>query len=766
MKQRLPLLRTLFVLSSAVPAFAQSTESPTPPASEKENDETIVLSPFEVSSSQPARYQADESASGGRIRANVMDTPSTVAVLTNEFINDIGSLRVLDAAKYVAGVSEATIPNGLDRVNIRGFQSDGRRVDGFSTNDQANYDSAGIERMEIIKGPDALLQPAGVPGGTINLVTKRPQFRFGGYLKVQAGEYDSNRVEADVTGPFANKKLAYRVVAAAQDSDGYVTNSFRKSYFFTPSVTWRISQNSQLTFRYEYYDFKTSNLEGLPVDPSVGTNSSFKLLSGISRDFSPSLSEDYEYRKSRSHTSTVLFTTSFNEHLSMRIAGRASEVDTPDSSFAWGPNTQGGSRNPTTGLWEGGLIYSTTSPYAATAAPALSTTYNHTGTKQEQMLRYRDFQNDWAYTFDTRLFTSSTMAGFAYGFEHQNLQAATQTASTFSIASYTPTTTAPTVNALNTDRRRELSRYQTYLTEKLEFLNKRLIVSAGLARVSFDGYYGNKLSAATSTYEAGHMYEGHGERTTVNYGVVVKPVQNVSVYYGHTENAVPATNYQQTTEGTAPIFSVGKQEEFGAKVQMLDKRIIASVAYYEIDQTGYSIANPANLTSPPPSVLLPALVVSRKAKGWEFQVTGAVTKNLSVIASYADTKNRDPNGVRFRGAAEQMGAVYMRYEFKNGTLDGLAFGVGANYLGKRAGDQASGLAAASTSTNVIANQPSFYLPERTLADANITYTRGRWSYRLAVNNIFDKEDYGASQTRFSVYVGNPRNFSGSVTLKF
>src|SRR4051812_9084094 len=139
-------------------------------------EETVVLSPFEISTSQPGRYQADESASGGRIRANVMDTPASVDVLTRDFISDVGSLRVLDAAKYVAGVSEATIPNALDRVNIRGFQSDGRRVDGFSWSDQANYDTAGIERMEIIKGPDALLQPTGVPGGTINLVTKRPQF--------------------------------------------------------------------------------------------------------------------------------------------------------------------------------------------------------------------------------------------------------------------------------------------------------------------------------------------------------------------------------------------------------------------------------------------------------------------------------------------------------------------------------------------------------------------------------------------------------------
>lgn len=736
------------------------------PASALRTEEIVVLSPFEVSTSQPSRYQADESASGGRIRASVMDTPATVTVLTNEFIQDVGTLRVLDAAKYVAGISEATIPNGLDRVNIRGFQSDGRRVDGFSTNDQANYDAAGIERMEVIKGPDALLQPAGVPGGTINLVTKRPRFTFAGSLKLQLGEYDANRVEADVTGPLSGQRLAYRVVASRHDSDGYIRNLFRRSTFLAPSLTWRIASNTSLTVRYEYYDFKTSTLEGLPVDPSVGTDTGFKLLPGIPLDFSPALGEDDQYRKVQSHTGTFLLTSTLTDRLSVRLAGRAAEIDTPDSGFGWGPNTQGGSRNPRTGLWEGGLIYATTSPYAATAAPALSATYTHAGTKQGQRLRYRDLQNDWAYTIDGSQVNSTTLVGFAYGFEHQNLQAATQSTASFTPTAFTPITAAPTVNALNTDRRRQTTRHQSYLTEKVELLDRRLILSGGVAHVSFNGFFGNKLSAATSTAVAGQMYPGDGSATTVNYGAVIKPRELLSLYFGHTENAVPASNYQQTAAGTAPLFSEGTQDEVGVKVQLLDKRLLASLAYYEISQTGYSIANPANLTSPPPAVLLPALVVSREASGWEFQIAANLSRNLSLIASYADTTNRDPNGVPFRGSAEEMGALFVRYEFKEGALNGLAVGLGANYLGKRAGDQASGLTSASTSAAVIPNQPSFYLPARTLTDLNVSYSRDRWSYRLAVTNLFDEVDYAASQTRFSVYMGNPLSLSGSVAWSF
>lgn len=767
-----PRGRALARLLSSAPLAAVALAQTGPSSSSPASDEIVQLSVFEISAAQVGRYQAEESASGGRIRVNLMDTPATVSVLTRDFIEDVGSLRVLDAAKYVAGINEATIPNALDRVNIRGFQSDGRRVDGFSWSDQANYDTAGIERMEVIKGPDALLQPTGVPGGTINLVTKRPKFSRGGSLTVQAGQYDANRVELDATGPLGDSKtLAYRFVTSLHDSDGYSRGVFRKSFFAAPSLTWRVTPKSQLTLRYEYYNFKTTVLEGLLVDPSVGTNDPLRLVSWIPLDFNPALGPEYQFRRVESHTGTLLFTSAISDRLSVRVAARYSEDATPDSGFGWGQNTQGGSRNPLTGLWVGGLIYSSTAPYTATAAPALSRTFNHTGSSSIQHLRYRDLQNDWAYAVGNDFVNSTTSAGFSYGFEHQNQDGFVLTARPFTIDTFTPDTAAPTVGAQNNARRRELARTQFYLTEKAEFLKGRLILSAGASHLSFNGYFGSKISTAAQTGIAGRMFEGSGSESTLNYGVVVKPLRDVSLYFGHSESAVPTSNFQSVYErllqdGRDIRFSLGKQDEVGLKVQLLDNRVTASVSYYEINQSNYSLANPANLTSPPPPVVLPALLTDRIAKGWEYQVAASLSRSLSLIASYSDSTNRDPNNVPFRGAAEKSGAAYLRYEFKTGALQGLAIGLGANYLGKRAGDQASGFTSASTATNVIANQPSFYLPARTLADMNLTYSRQKWSYRVAVSNLFDKVDYAASQTRSSVYIGNPRNITGAVTWKF
>jgi len=353
---------------------------------------------------------------------------------------------------------------------------------------------------------------------------------------------------------------------------------------------------------------------------------------------------------------------------------------------------------------------------------------------------------------------STTMIGFAYGYEHNNSRINTQAWPNFTVAGFVKPG-APTVNPITADRRFQYSRYQSYINQSLEFFNSRLILSGGAANLTFNGVYGDKLKAASGNKVAGMMFPGSGSKDTYNYGVVVKPINNVSVYYGHTENAVPANNFEQVYDGRDP-FSEGTQDEFGLKLRFLNGRILASIAYYEIEQTGYTVFNPGNLTVPPPNPTLPDLVLSREARGWEYQITGSITENFSIMASYADTRNRDPNGILLRGSAEDMGAIFLRYEFSNETLKGLSVGIGSNYMSKRSVENVSGL-----TPEGVPNQPSAYLPSVTLTNAYASYTRGAWTYRIDVTNLTDETVYSAL-SRNLVMIGNPRAFSGAVSYKF
>jgi len=768
-------LSAVAALASTLAALAQSSPTPHPSsaaAQSTEDQELVTLSVFEVSSAAPARYQSAAAAAGGRIAANIMDTPTTVTVLTQEFINDVGAARVLDVAKYVAGVGEARLPSAQDRLAIRGFEITGRRVDGFSTTDLANYDHGGVERVEVVKGPDALLHPSGAPGGTINLVTKKPQFTHGGSVKVQVGEYNTNRAELDVTGPIS-QNFAYRAVVAAQDSDGYVSRHTRRSLLITPSLTWRIAPQSNLTLRYEYYDFKATNDVGLPADPSVGTRTPLKTWEGLPRTFNPTYGRHSEFRMAEAHAATALFTSTVTDQLSVRLAGRVAQSSQPYGESRVGTNFETPvpagwtNRNPLTGEYDPDFIYDPNPPYAPIPAPKMSPIFRLGGTEGPQRHnRYRDLQNDWSYIVDDAEWKSTTLIGFAYAYSATNSDVRPRSVPALDTRVAHYPTGEITRGALTSMRRNAETRYQVYLTEQLQLFNERLVLSGGISHLTFNGYYGDKLWAATATRSAGQMFPGSGSKATHNYGVVVKPIQNLSVYYGHTENAVPVGNFEQVSQGLAPTFSVGEQDEIGLKGSFLEGRIIASIAYYEIEQSGYGIYNPANFANPPPPTVLPDIIVSRTAEGWEYQVTGSITPSLSIIASYTDATSRDPNGNMLASVPEEMANAYLRYEFLSGPTKGLALAIGATYMGESPIENISGYTPASTPDKLIPNRPSGYLPSRTIVDATISYARANWSYSLTIANALGKDYYAAADFRNLIVPGTPRNLYGSLTWKF
>jgi len=172
------------MLSLAVATYAQQTPA--------QNDEEIVrLSPFSVSESADiGRYQAAEASSGTRVRMNLMDSTQSISVVTSEFMQDIGTARLTDAIKYVAGLSnQGGFPLLMDVMNVRGFSDYDLTLDGFAQFSLANQDPIIVERIEFVKGPNAILAPQGLPGGVVNNISKKPLFTNKGYLSYQVGRY-------------------------------------------------------------------------------------------------------------------------------------------------------------------------------------------------------------------------------------------------------------------------------------------------------------------------------------------------------------------------------------------------------------------------------------------------------------------------------------------------------------------------------------------------------------------------------------------------
>jgi iron complex outermembrane recepter protein len=732
--------------SLAVALSAQSTPSPAAPA----KDDMIVLSPFVVSSGQEARYQATEATSGTRARVSLFDSPQSISVVTRDLIEDIGAGRVVEAAKYVAGVYESTIPNAQDRTTIRGFQNDGATVDGFSYFSFANVDPALIERIEVVKGPNAIMAPQGLPGGTVNLVSKKPIWADRGSISAQAGQYSSTRAELDVNRVVTPGKLALRVVASAQDADDYGQNNFHQGFMVMPMLTYRFGPATELTLQVEAYNWRALNYSGIPISLYATTKDHWQILEGIPRDFAAQR-DDITRHQSAQHY-RAFFTTRFNDNLSMRVAANLIQSTASSNQLNIGGATvQVTTTDPATGLrvWDG--VTRNDSPL-----------FTLGGSVNEQDRTYANVQNDFVYEFKNDRVKSTTVAGWAVNFA-ATYNEKNQNFTVTSPQSFTSYTYAPfvltNVTGINTRYFRD---QQIYLNQTLALFNERLLLNAGVSR---DYYYSENKDVLRTM--RGHVAP---EATLPNAGIVFKFRPELSLFAGFSKQTTAINPTVTATSTNTNLFNTqtSRQYEFGLRSRLFDNRLTASLAYFDIKQNNFSIPNPANSAVPVPSPLLPPLFFDRVAHGVELEFNYAFSQQFSVVGNATVMKNRDANNMPFRGTAEKSGAVWANYTFgKDGPLAGLSLGLGADYLDKRAGDNAGGATSASTPTNVIRIQPSFWLPARTLVNASIIYrVNANWRSQLNIDNLLDKDYLQSSTGRQNVWVGTPFNAKLTVTYSF
>ena len=729
-------------------------------------DETIVLSPFTVTGNEVGRYQPTDAASGGRIAISLMDAPQSISVVTREQIEDVGGWRLQDALQYSTGVTEGTIPNGQDRLTIRGFQIDGQTVDNFKSYSQAVVDPVFVERIEVVKGPNEVLAPAGVPGGTVNIVSRKPQFTGNfGSVTLEDGAFAAERAELDVNEVWGQAKdVAFRMVGTAEETKGR-SGDPRKVYAFMPMVAFRSKTGAQLVLQFSYTESHVQNYLGIPIDPSSGSTNDGTLLSGVSRYFN---FYDTDYRHEHRPEYRALLTVPLFDNIAMRLAARYTDfqyeglqnlVSTTAANY-------GGATNPLTGYYTPGFVYGPGPTYTPTPAPAFPATLTRGGTLESDNWCYANVQNDYVYTFKSNVISLTSLVGAAFNLTRDNSLIINTTKPSVNLYSYVPASGAYTLGAVSSIQHTTNYDEQLYANQMVGFFQNRLQFNGGYSVDTYD--------LTTNDIRLNQRYEVNLHAQLRSGGVVIDPLPGTALYYSYTESATPTgwpdsinTAYAILASGSQPL-QTGAQNEYGVREDILDKRLFATLAYFDIVQNNYGVQNPGNLVTPAPVPPLPQLFSDRRSKGWEFELHATISQQLSIAGNCTSFTNRDPHDVPFRGTAEKSGAVMANYQFKKiSALAGLSVMVGVDYLAKRPGDAASGVTAASTATDIIPNQPTFWLPARTLVNAGGGYKITRdWKVRLDVTNLFDTSYLLSSLSRFSVLPGEPTNVRCRVTYSF
>lgn len=235
---------------------------------------------LEVNSRQP--YRGD---------VPLESLPQTVEILTDSFVQDLGISTFQDALDFAGNVvRQNSFGNTWNSFAIRGFAGDenlpgGYFVNGFSAGRGFSglRDTSNIQEIEVLKGAGAAFYGRSEPGGTINIVTKKPKFVADGYLQTSMASEDTFRLEGDYTSA-ATTSLALRINGAYEEGDSFRNTIETEKLSLNPSFLLRFSEQSHLTYEMEILDQKLPFDRGIVVADNNFTSVSINRFYGEPND--------------------------------------------------------------------------------------------------------------------------------------------------------------------------------------------------------------------------------------------------------------------------------------------------------------------------------------------------------------------------------------------------------------------------------------------------------------------------------------------------
>ena len=695
------------------------------------DDEVVTLPEFTVSDTAVDRYRAADAISAVRVRAPLLETPSSITVLTREIMDDLSPTRLFDVTRYAAGVQEGRGIQFQDRMIIRGFEVTGQRtVDNFlQPGDADNINEIVIDRIEIAKGPNAILAPAGAPGGSLNVITKSPLYRTERSVTALVGLFDAQQLSFDMTGAISDgSPFAYRLVGAFQDTRRYWDEDARmRRKALAPMFSYKISDRTMLTVKFIAADFWAFREPLLIIHPAVNAQTDDPYLAGGLSRKSRNGIQPWSHVGTHTADLFALLTTSLNENISLRFAanGRYYFEDSTQE-FLSTPNLNN-RYNPATGELTQDTTWTIVDGQPVGAPSPFFNPGNipHRGDKQATRRRTANIQADGVAKYNFEGFSSQTVAGVALS---RQLAYGRGVTGDF----------AEGIDLSRPDREmipvwrdtwafynvNQFTNWQAYINQRFGLLDDRLFVTGGILHYDTYTYSRNHATGAAANIldDAKNMWTA---------SILYKVLPNFAVYYSRSTNSAPAIANNQ------PLWRDGEQDEIGFKTEFFDQRLSFNFSYFEISQTNVTVPNPARQTDP---TAPEQIVQDLSNKGWEVELIGGLTENLSIIATYSDLEMRDSLGRRVRAVADRNASALLSYRVTQGPANGLSLTAGVSYSGSRAGDTPVNYMPAPF--NNVVGQVSFYLKPYYSTVLGASYRwQEKYLFRLTIDNVLDDNGY-------------------------
>lgn len=207
----------------------------------------------------------------------LIDVPQSVTVISRQLMNDQLMMSIGDVVNYVPGVTAHQGENNRDQVVIRGNNSSADFfVDGVRDDVQYYRDLYNVDRVEVLKGPNAMIFGRGGGGGVINRVIKEAGYQPLREITLEGGSFSNKRFTADFDQPFGDR-LAFRLNGVYENSDSFRRFVNLERYGVNPTMNIVAGRDTEITVGYEHFqdyrraDRGISSYMGFPADVPIST---------------------------------------------------------------------------------------------------------------------------------------------------------------------------------------------------------------------------------------------------------------------------------------------------------------------------------------------------------------------------------------------------------------------------------------------------------------------------------------------------------------
>lgn len=690
----MPSSLALAILSVIQPAFAEDNVLPTITltAANSQSDGDVPTTTQSLKSEQP-----------------LFKTAKSVSVVTKEQIEKKQAMNLTDAIQGVAGVISAPLGRrGADDFIIRGqLSSDAIYVDGLRQAQASDSPSniTGLERIEVVKGPDSMDFGQTAPGGIVNLVTKRPVQDDFNQLDLRYGSHNLRQIGVDTNHTIeGSDKAAWRLNANYSDQDDATNHVYFKNFYISPSYNFDLGDKTDLSVIASYNHKEYVRQQGLPVYGSILPNSNGQVSRHLfigEPSVDPYLSD------------------------SMRIGYNLKHIFDDGWTFKQNFAVQNS-------RLDGQAVFI-----------SKSTANSSTITRQGRDQHYDDINfsidNNIAKTVELGNMQHHIMLGLDGMHDTRDIwnYNCTITALNIYAPRYTNQDWCATKTLRSDSVETTLKTMGVYLKDQVD-MTDRLNINLGLrhdwasidAKSNYNDNESSKSSQAFSGSIAGLYTYNDWVSPYVSYSTSFLPVTDVDV------------------DGNVFDPEKAKQYEVGLKFQALDQRLQASLAWFDLTRFNV-VSSDANGDK--------YQTGEENTQGIETELAVRILPNWVVSANYTylptarivDNEISGYEGKRLNNVSEQMFNLNTRYEFNQGALQGWFIGAGVRSESKKS-----------------SYKYDYTLPGYALFDAEMGYDAGSWQASVNAKNIFDKEYYAGGLSNNVVTVGDERQVNFNVRYKF